>query len=103
MKELIQQGTIKKKIYLLRGQKVMLDRDLADIYGVKLTTLHRAVKKNKTRFPEDFLFRLTRDEAKTLKAKYAFTELGTFMLAGILRGKRALQVSLTIMRTVKFF
>lgn len=103
MKEHMLQEIIEKKIFLLRGQKVMLDKDLAEIYGVRLNTLIRAVERNKMRFPDDFLFRLTRNEAKSLKSKYAFTELGAFMLSSILRGKRALQVSMTLMRTVKLF
>lgn len=90
MKDIVVQEIIEQKIYLVRGQKVMLDRDLAVLYGVQVRTLNQAVKRNNERFPSDFMFRLTwnettgsRSQIVTLKDKdhakyrpYAFTEQG---------------------------
>jgi hypothetical protein len=105
---------IEEKIYLIRGLKVMLDKDLADLYGVKTFVLNQAVKRNRDRFPEDFYFSLSKEEKirisqfvissekaalKFSKNVNAFTEQGVAMLSGILRSKRAVQVNIAIMRT----
>lgn len=105
---------IERKIYLIRGQKVMLDRDLAELYGVETRALNQAVKRNIDRFPEDFMFSLTREEimrisqfvissagTETLKFSkniMVFTEQGVAMLSGVLNSKRAVQVNIAIMR-----
>jgi len=105
---------IESAILFLRGHKVMLDSDLAALYGVTTFNLNKAVKRNAERFPEDFVFRLTAEEAKGLrfqigisKAKqrggrrylpYVFTEQGVAMLSGVLRSRRAAQVNVEIMR-----
>lgn len=105
-------GPIERRIYLIRGQKVMLDADLALLYGVTTFNLNKAVHRNSDRFPPDFMFRLTPDEYRSLRfqlgilkrgqhAKYlphAFTEQGVAMLSGVLRSKRAVQVNIAIMR-----
>ena len=90
---------IQSKIYEIRGQKVMLDRDLAELYGVETRTLNQAVKRNKERFPIDFMFQLTNEELEFWKSQivmsnsikmgirrnpYAFTELGVAMLSSVL-------------------
>jgi hypothetical protein len=112
MKDLIPIERIESKIYMIRGQKVILDRDLAELYGVKTFNLNKAVKRNIQRFPEDFMFRLTREEYSTLRfqigmiekgahSKYlphAFTEQGVAMLSSVLRSKRAIMVNIAIMR-----
>jgi hypothetical protein len=104
---------IEKQIFLLRGQKVMLSTDLAELYEVEPRVLVQAVKRNSERFPDDFMFQLTSAEFKILKsqfvisswgglrraAPYAFTEQGVAMLSIILRSKRAVQVNIAIMRT----
>ncbi len=103
---------ITSAILLLRGEKVMLDRDLADLYGVEVKVLNQAVKRNIERFPADFMFQLTPDETQILrsqfvtsswggarKAPYAFTEHGVAMLSAVLRSPRAIQVSIQIVRT----
>src|SRR3989338_4763326 len=101
--QLIPQEAITNKILLLRGKKAMLDRDLARLYGVTTGNLNKAVKRNIERFPEDFMFQLTRDEEKTLSFQigslkrgqhpkylpYVFTEQGVAMLSSVLRSKRA--------------
>ncbi len=111
-KDLIPQEIIESKIFLIRGKKVMLDRDLAVLYGVTTGNLNRAVRRNLDRFPEDFMFQLTNQEVKNLifqfgtsrwggtrKLPYAFTENGVAMLSSILNSKRAIQVNIQIMRT----
>ncbi len=112
MTTLVVQETIEKKIFLLRGMKVMLDKDLAELYGVPTKVLIQAVKRNKERFPKDFMFQLTWDEAVgsrsqfvTLKKgdnikylPYVFTEQGVAMLSSVLRSKQAIQVNIAIMR-----
>lgn len=111
-KHLIPQEIIESKIYLIRGKKVMLDRDLAVLYGVTTGNLNRAVRRNLDRFPEDFMFQLTNHEVKNLifhfgtsrwggtrKLPYAFTENGVSMLSSILNSKRAIHVNIQIMRT----
>ena len=109
-KTLVPVEQIEKAILLIRGQKVMLDRDLADLYGVETRTLNQAVGRNLERFPEDFMFPLTREEIMRIsqivissKIKYAkrihaFTEQGVAMLSSVLRSKRAVQVNIEIMR-----
>lgn len=104
---------IAARIYLIRGEKVMLDSDLAQLYQVKAIALRQQVKRNIGRFPEDFMFQLTEKEVDTLLSQnvipsrrvlggslpYAFTEQGVAMLSAVLRSERAVQVSLAIMRT----
>jgi len=112
--DLIPQEIIENKILLIRGQKVMLDRDLARLYGVTTKNLNKAVSRNLDSFPEDFLFQLDKDEYESLRfqfgtskkgrggrrySPYAFTEQGVAMLSSVLRSKRAVQVNITIMRT----
>lgn len=109
MNELIPIEIIENKIYLIRGQKVMLDSDLAKLYEVETKTLNRAVKRNINRFPEKFMFQLTSEEWTTLKYQigtskkggkqklpYVFTEHGTLMLSSVLNSKRAINVSIQI-------
>ena len=108
MSDLVPIERIESKIYLIRGQKVMLDRDLAELYGVETFVLNQAVKRNIERFPEDFMFSLTRKEIlnisqivislKFSKNVNAFTEQGIAMLSGILKSKRAILVNIAIMR-----
>ena len=102
---------IENKIYIFRDKKVMLDKDLAELYGVLTGNLNKAVKRNIKRFPEDFMFRLTEIEFKNLKFQfgisswggtrslpYAFTKQGVAMLSGILNSDRAINVNIQIMR-----
>lgn len=102
---------IRSKIYEIRGQKIMLDRDLAKMYGVDTRTLNQAVKRNLERFPSDFMFQLTQEEWSDLKSQfvtsswggvrklpYAFTELGVAMLSSVLSSKTAIQINISIMR-----
>ena len=104
---------IQSKIYEIRGQKVMLDRDLAEMYGVLKKVLNQAVKRNPDRFPEDFMFQLTNEETQNWKSQivttnsikmgvrrnpYAFTELGVAMLSSVLNSKTAIQINMSIMR-----
>ncbi len=101
------------KIYLIRGQKVMLDRDLAEMYGVETRTLNQAVKRNIDRFPKDFMFQLTIEEFENWKSQivisnsekmslrkppFAFTEQGVSMLSGVLNSPVAIQVHIQIIR-----
>jgi hypothetical protein len=104
---------VERRIMLVRGQKVMLDSDLAALYAVQTGQLVRAVKRNADRFPADFAFQLTRKEFTDLKCQigissqwggrrtppYAFTEQGVAMLSSVLRSKRAVRVNIEIMRT----
>ena len=105
---------IEKSIFLIRRQKVMLDRDLAELYGVETGALNRAVKHNIQLFPEDFMFQITDEEAERLRCQtgisksgrggrrylpYAFTEQGVAMLSSVLKSKRAIEVNIAIMRT----
>ena len=111
MNDPIPSEKIEKCIFLLRGQKVMLDADLAELYGVETGALKRAVKRNRERFPEDFMFPLTFQEVGILRCQngisswgghrflpYAFTEQGVAMLSSVLKSKRAVQVNIEIMR-----
>ena len=99
------------KIYLIRGQKVMLDKDLAELYGVETKHLKRQVKRNQARFPEDFMFKLSSVEFNNLRSQigtsswggirytpYAFTELGVSMLSGVLNSETAIRVHIQIIR-----
>jgi hypothetical protein len=99
-------------ILLIRGHKVILDEDLAELYGVETRTLNQAVKRNEKRFPEDFMFQLSNEEFEILKSQsvtsswggrryppYAFTEQGVAMLSSVLHSDRAVQVNIAIMRT----
>jgi hypothetical protein len=109
-KSLVPVDQIERSIHLIRGQKVMLDRDLAELYGVETRVLNQAVGRNVERFPEDFMFALTREEIMRIsqtvtssEIKYskrvrAFTEQGVAMLSSVLRSKRAVQVNIEIMR-----
>lgn len=113
--EIVPYEQIEGKIYLLRGKKVMLDRDLAVLYGVKTMVLNQAVKRNIKRFPADFMFVLSEVEAKNLRSQFvisslgnyggvrylptAFTEQGVAMLSGILNSDRAIAVNIQIIRT----
>lgn len=112
MEEIVPIERIEQEIYLLRGKKIMLDKDLAKLYGVKTQILNQAVKRNQERFPEDFMFLLTRQEimrvsqivipSNTLKFSnnvHAFTENGIAMLSSVLNSKRAIFVNIQIMRT----
>ena len=101
---------IERRIYFIRGRKVMLDHDLAELYQVETRVLNQSVRRNIERFPPDFLFSLTREEIMNLsqivissKMKhapnvYAFTEQGITMLSSVLRSKRAVRVNIEIMR-----
>lgn len=110
-KALVPVETIEQKILLIRGQKVMLDRDLAVLYGVTTRDLNKAVNRNLTRFPNDFMVQLTRNEFENLKFHFgtsswggtrklpkAFTEQGVAMLSSVLNSERAVQVNIAIMR-----
>lgn len=112
--ELMMVDNICNRVYVIRGQQVMLDYDLAEIYGYEVKRLNEQVKRNIARFPEDFMFQLTKDEDKILKSQiatsswggkrklpYAFTEQGIYMLATVLRGELAEQQSIFIMRTFR--
>jgi phage regulator Rha-like protein len=105
---------IQQCIYMIRKQKVILDRDLAALYGVTTKRLNEQVQRNIDRFPSDFMFQLNDKEAKVLRSQiatskkgrggrrynpYAFTEQGVAMLSSVLRSKRAVQVNIAIMRT----
>ena len=111
-KSLIPARRIEKAILLIRKQKVMLDADLATLYGVETRVLVQAVKRNLGRFPDDFMFQLSREEFTVLRSQnvtssdwggrryppYAFTEQGVAMLSSVLRSQRAIQVNIEIMR-----
>ena len=102
---------LERAIFIIRGEKVMIDRDLAELYGVETRTLNQSVRRNLERFPPDFMFELTREEiagisqfvtSSTLKFSKrvtVFTEQGVAMLSSVLRSKRALAVNVEIMRT----
>lgn len=104
---------IQSKIYEIRGRRVMLDRDLAELYQVETRVLNQAVKRNIDRFPEDFMFQLTNEETEIWKSQivmsnsikmgvrrnpFAFTEMGVAMLSSVLRSNIAIQVNIHIMR-----
>src|SRR3954470_23466705 len=107
----VSEEMIVEKIYSLRGVKVMLDKDLAEMYGVEVRALNQSVKRNFTRFPEDFMFQLNNEEWHNLKSQFvissyggvrklpfAFTEQGVAMLSSVLRSERAIQVNIQIIR-----
>ena len=125
MSELVLQRIIENRIFLIRGHKVMLDKDLATLYGVPTKRLNEQVRRNMRRFPHDFMFQLTRAEVESLRSQFAtlnepidkkgvmdskrgkhqkyppyvFTEQGVAMLSSILNSERAVQVNIIIMRT----
>lgn len=110
--DLVALELIQQRILVLRGEKVLLDEDLARMYGVETRILNRAVQRNLERFPVDFMFQLSPDEAANLKSQFgissgwggrrrmpfAFTEQGVAMLSSVLRSARAVQVNVAIMR-----
>ena len=112
MSELVPMERIEDKILLMRGQKVMLDMDLARLYGVQTKVLVQAVKRNIERFPEDFMFQLTKEEFDNILRSqsvtsswggrrylpYVFTEQGVAMLSSVLNSERAISVNIQIMR-----
>lgn len=120
MTNLINKDIIEKKIFSIRGLNVMIDRDLAELYGVTTSNLNKAVNRNLVRFPDDFMFRLTKEEYKNLRFHFGisnlryqfgtsswggsrylpnvFTEQGVAMLSSVLNGKRAILVNIGIMR-----
>ena len=108
---IISKNLIESKIFLARGEKVMLDSDLASLYGVETKVLNQAVKRNMDRFPGDFMFQLNKEEFLNLRSQfvtsswggsrtnpYAFTEHGVLMLSSILKSQKAVQVNIAIMR-----
>ena len=115
MKALVPVEIIEKKILLIRGEKVMLDADLAELYCVQARVLNQAVKRNIDRFPGDFMFQLSREEDDSLRSQivtlkkgrgqhrkylpYVFTEQGVAMLSSVLNSERAVKVNIEIMRT----
>lgn len=111
LKALVAEQKILNKIYILRGQKVMLDKDLAEMYGVETRVLNQGIKRNMARFPKDFMFQLSDKEFQNLisqnvtsswggtrKLPYAFTEQGVAMLSSILNSKTAIEVNIRIIR-----
>ena len=114
MKKEIHEGTITAKIHIIRNQKVMIDRDLAELYAVETSVLKQAVKRNIERFPEDFMFELTKEEFANWRsqivtsnssdkmglryAPFAFTEQGVAMLSSVLNSKKAIEVNIKIIR-----
>ena len=111
---LLSEETISNKIYFIRGQKVMLDSDLALLYGIETKVLKQSVKRNISRFPEDFMFELTKIESDSLRSQivtlekgrgkyqkylpFAFTEHGVLMLSSVLKSDKAIQTNIQIMR-----
>jgi hypothetical protein len=116
-RSLLAPGLVEREILVLRGHRVILDEQLAPMYGVEVKVLNQAVKRNRERFPDDFMFQLTADETRILRSQtvtldarrgrgahrkyrpYAFTEQGVAMLSSVLRSPRAVQVNIEIMRT----
>ncbi len=109
--EIVTQESIAQLIFQIRGQKVMLDRDLAELYGVETKQLKRAVRRKSTRFPKDFMFELTKEEFENLRSQFGtsswggtryfpmvFTEQGVAMLSSVLNSERAAQVNIEIVR-----
>ena len=104
---------IERRIYLIRGQKVMIDEDLAELYEVPTHRLNEQMKRNRKRFPKDFMFQLMKEEAQSLRSQiaisksgrggrrslpYVFTEQGVAMLSSVLNSERAIEVNIMIMR-----
>jgi len=112
MPNMVPQEVIEQKIFLIRGKKVILDKDLAELYGVPTKRVKEQVNRNMKRFPDDFMFQLTWGEAKSLRSQfatlkrgehikflpYAFTEQGVAMLSSVLNSERAIEVNIAIMR-----
>jgi hypothetical protein len=114
MKKTVLAQNVETRIYRIRGQQIMLDTDLAELYGVETRILNRSVMRNRDRFPVDFMFEVSRQEimrisqfgissGRTASLKFskrvlAFTEQGVAMLSGVLRSRRAVQVNIAIMR-----
>ena len=113
LKSIVPLKRIEKVIYIIRSQKVILDQDLAVLYGVETKNLNKAVNRNQNRFPADFAFQLTKDEWDFLRFQigtsnvgrggrrylpFAFTEYGVLMVANILKSKRAISISIEIVR-----
>jgi len=113
MTTIVPAESIVSKIVLLRGEKVLLDQDLAELYGVETGVLNRAVKRNRERFPKDFMFQLSAEEWDILRCQtgiskagrggrrylpYAFTEQGVAMLSSVLKSKQAIEVNIAVMR-----
>ena len=112
MNELVQVSKIEKRIYTIRGMQVMLDRDLAELYGVKSIRLREQVKRNSNRFPEDFMFQISEDEVDYMVSQnaipsrkhlggtlpYVFTEQGVAGISGVLTSNRAIEINIAIMR-----
>jgi hypothetical protein len=107
----IRESLVVSKIFMLRGQRVMLDYDLSDMYGIETRRLNEQVKRNLSRFPDDFMFQITEKEFENLKSQnatsrwggrrklpYAFTEHGVLMLSSVLNSRIAIQVNIKIMR-----
>lgn len=109
----IQLDQIQDKIYVIRGVQVMLDSDLAELYGVETRVLNQSVRRNLKRFPDDFMFKLTKEENEALKSQFVtskegrggkqkqplvFTENGVAMLSAVLKSDRAIEVNIAIMR-----
>ncbi len=113
-KSIIPIEVVSQKIFFIRGQKVMLDVDLAELYGVSVIRLNEQVKRNRSRFPEDFMFQINKNELESLRSQfaiskiegrggrrylpYAFTEHGVAMLSSVLRSPRAVQMNILIVR-----
>jgi len=108
---IISEELVTKKIYLIRGQNIMLDKDLAELYGVDTKQLKRQVRRNAKRFPVDFFFQLTKEEVSGLRSQigtssrggtrylpFAFTEQGVAMLSTVLNSERAIMVNIEIIR-----
>jgi hypothetical protein len=113
MEMIVPQEIIESKIFFVRGKKVMIDRDLAKLYGVETKGLNQAVKRNRERFPDDFMLQLTKEEFENWKSQfvtsnsekrglrkkpYVFTEHGILMLSNVLSSPKAIQVNIQIMR-----
>jgi hypothetical protein len=111
MQSVLPGARLARLVVMFRGEKVMLDRDLAELYGVEIRVLNQAVRRNRARFPTDFAFELSREEIRELagltgdkslsrvRGVFAFTEQGVAMLSSVLRSNRAAQVNVAIMRT----
>lgn len=113
IKSVIPEERIENKIFLIRGKKVMLDKDLATLYGVRTGNFNKSVQRNKNRFPDDFMFQLNKEETDVLRFQfgiskegrggrrylpYVFTEQGVAMLSSVLNSERAIEVNIQIMR-----
>lgn len=109
---IISKSLIESKILIIRNERVMLDSDLAKLYGVETKVLNQAVKRNIDRFPVDFMFRLNKEEAESSRSQlvtlkkgsnikylpFAFTEHGVLMLSSVLNSKKAIQINIAVMR-----